>query len=153
MYDICACICVNAGVVWRSEGNLTCHSLASTLLLFETGSLFCCLPLCMPDCEFLEILLFLLPIYPQKHWIGDVCYGASFSIDEVLIINFTQSRITWEGSLNKALARSGWPLDMSVGDYLDDINWGEEACSLWVPPSLGGRDSGMDNRRRKCSEL
>lgn len=41
---------------------------------------------------------------------------------DVLVINSTQSRLTWEGSLNEGLVRSGWPLGMSVGDYLDDIN-------------------------------
>jgi hypothetical protein len=66
-----------------------------------------------------------------------VCYCASFSMADVLVINSTQSRLTWEGSLNEGLVRSGWPLGMSVGDYLDDINWGGVACPLWVAPFLG----------------
>lgn len=44
-----------------------------------------------------------------------MCYWASFPMADVLIINSTQSRIIQEGSFSGGLARSGWPLGMSVG--------------------------------------
>lgn len=34
-----------------------------------------------------------------------------------------QLDMTWEGSLNERLSRSGWSLGMSVGDSLDCFNW------------------------------
>lgn len=42
----------------------------------------------------------------------------------VLVVNLTQSRLTWEEGLSERLASSGWPVSMAVGsrDYLDCLN-------------------------------
>ena len=37
----------------------------------------------------------------------------------VLLVNRTQSRITWEKNLTEELPRWGWFVNMSVGDYHD----------------------------------
>lgn len=41
----------------------------------------------------------------------------------VSVVNLTQSRITWEVSLNKEMSRRGWPVAMSMRGYLDYVNW------------------------------
>lgn len=40
----------------------------------------------------------------------------------VLVVNLTQSRITWEGSLIEGSSGSGWLVDIYVRDCLGYIN-------------------------------
>ena len=39
------------------------------------------------------------------------------------IVSLTQSRITWEDSLNEALSQSGGPVGVSLMDCLVDVHW------------------------------
>ena len=48
-----------------------------------------------------------------------VCKGRR----SVLIVNLTQTRVTWEESLSEELSRSGWPVGTCVEDCLDCVNW------------------------------
>lgn len=64
----------------------------------------------------------------------------------VLIVNMTESEITWKGSLNEDLSRAGWPLGMLVRDFLD---WAEVGRpTLYVATSFHGLGSGGNEKER-----
>lgn len=54
----------------------------------------------------------------------------------VSVVNLTQWRITWDLSLNKEVFRRGWPVAMSMRNYLDYGNWDGKAYPLWVQSFL-----------------
>jgi hypothetical protein len=39
----------------------------------------------------------------------------------VFVVNFTPSRITWEGSMNEELSKSGQAMGMSLRDFLNCV--------------------------------
>lgn len=69
------------------------------------------------------------------------------------LANSTNPRITWQ-SLSERLSRSAWPVDMTMGDFLDDVNLCEKTthCGWHHSLSLGILHCVSVDRRLNSSE-
>lgn len=65
----------------------------------------------------------------------------------VFIDNSTHSGIIWERNLNAGLSRIGYPVGVSVEDFLGYVNWGGKICTLWAGPFPTW---GICRRKHRC---
>lgn len=56
--------------------------------------------------------------------------------ESILIINWTQTGITWEECLGVGLSRSGMPVGMAIEDCLDYVQWRGQTQSTADSPEL-----------------
>lgn len=56
----------------------------------------------------------------------------------VIFVNFTPSRVTWEGRLDEELSKAGQAIGMSLRDFLNWVHWHDGVGSTihWLGPVL-----------------
>lgn len=59
-----------------------------------------------------------------------------------IFVNFTQCRVTWEGSIGEEWPRLAQALGMSLRDFPSSAHWGENAGNTIhrLDPGLNGKD-------------
>lgn len=68
------------------------------------------------------------------------------------VVNFTQSRISWEGSVREDLCGLCWPVNMTMGHFPDYIHWGTKHQATAGSNVLQAGNSGIQ-KKSKCSWL